>query len=230
MNLSFALLSKFKRCFYEMSKELFDEKTKSNRFRNRQLFNICFFYATFRIYFIVYVMYNDFKGPVWYDFRRYDVMTNFLHTFSDTFDYTIVLMINFFNLIFFLFEWWSFHLDARRRSWRFWYQLTVATLDDYHRCQFTGSKLRAIQALKMAKYENKLSLYPFIPVSLAKRISSTLALIEIFLKMEHVNVVEMQRRPIPLMPLLSWKNRSMALKIMLLTEYCAFFLQIIIGN
>lgn len=230
LSISLNLWAKFTHCFYEMSKELLDVRTKSTRSCNRYFLSISYIYGFLRCLFVVYVMYIDYKVSDWYNFQKYDVLVDFLHTFSDTFEYNILLMVNFFIFIFFLLEWWCYKLNVRGRNWRFWYQLTVESLDLYYKYRLTGKKLMKIQKLKMAKYEKRLSQFKLISVSGVHYVSQALASAEIVVRMEDVDVVAMQNKPLLLMPLLSWRLRSKALKIILFTEYSACALQALIGN
>lgn len=231
------LFAKFKRCFYEISKDLLDEKGRSTKLGPRQYLDILAFFGTFRVLFATYIMYTDYKTPdwaPWYDFRRHDVLVGFPHTFRTTFDYTIILMVYFFVIVYFLLEWWCFKLDAGTRNWRFWYQLTVVSQDDYYRFRLDGNQRKHLKAITAAKYEQKIEVYlPSVGLFLAPvkgAIAKSLALVEIAYRMEDVDVLQMQARPLQTMPLLSWSIRARALQVMILADYFAYAFQLIIGE
>lgn len=224
--------AKFKRCFYEMANELLDVKTKPTQLGMWQYLDMIYFIFAFRVPFIVFVMYKNYKMPAWYDFRQFDVTVSFLHTFSSTFDYSILLMVYFFDLIYFMLKWWCYRLDVSGRNWRFWYQLTVESVQYYEQCCLSESKIKTLETLKLAKYEERIQkLFPFVgrklPVGFVLK---KLASAEIVYQMEDIDVVKLKNQTIPLMPLLSWKIRSKVLKIILFTENFAYVFQLFLSN
>lgn len=225
-------LSKFKHCFYEMSRELLDLEVKPTRVGLSQLIDLLAFVITFRMLFIMYVLFIDFKVPPWYDFKTYDVIVSYAYTYSTTFDYTTISICYFFVLMYFLLKLWCFRLDVRGCHWRFWYQLTVGTFKQYFRCRLEGQKLKQIYHFKKVKYEEKIGgffLYggklPFVGL-----IARTFAWIEIAYRMEDVDVVRLASKPLPSMPFLAWEVRAKALRVMLATEYFTYAFQVFIGK
>ncbi len=223
--------SKFQRCFYEMSKELFEVETKPTRAGQRQYFDVFAFFCTMRVPFVVYVMYVNYEvdGWWWYNFRQNDILVSYLFNFRSTLDYTTFLMIFFFDVIYFILSYWCFKLDVQGRNWRFWYQMTVLSLDQYYECRLSRSRLKRIQALKRVKYEERLAQFS-LPGSLVRSVSGALASAEMAARMEDVDVPAMQSRPLPAMPFLSWKARAKALRLMLITEAFAYVFQIAVGK
>lgn len=224
-----------------MCKDLLEEKKDAGRFGKplgiHQVLDVIAFIGMFRVLFIAYVMYRDYQWPglPWYDFRHYDVAVSFLYTFRSTVDHTTFLMVYFFAVIFFFLEWWCFRLDVRPRNWRFWYQATVATLDDYRRFRLNESQLKKVQKTKQAAYEQKFEEYfpPLVGRLLSPvrgTLTKTFASLEIFTRLEGVDVEALQSRPPPLMPLLPWHIRVKVLKVMLFTEVFAYWFQLAIGE
>ena len=219
---------KFKHCFYLMSDELFNAQTKPTRAGFYQYFEIVVFLCfSFRLFFIIYLLHADY--PDWYDFRRCDMMVHFIYSYSGQLDYVIFILAYLFYLIYFLFEWWCFHLTVCGREWRTWHQLTVMSLNQYVQCRLNESRLQQIKTLKKTKYEERLNQF-HLPTGLVKGAASVLASAEIATKMEDVDRKALMELPLPLMPCLSWKMRSKALRLMLFTEYLAYPLQLTIGS
>ncbi|KAH9403380.1 hypothetical protein TYRP_015265 [Tyrophagus putrescentiae] len=83
--------------------------------------------------------------------------------------------------------------------------------------------------MKQCKYEQKFEAYLPPLVRLLSPVKGTLtrtfASLEIFTKLEGVDVEALQSRPPPLMPLLPWHIRAKVLKVMLFTEVFAYWFQ-----
>lgn len=199
------------------------------------------------MFFIVIIMYFNYELPLslvnsGYDFRQHDMVVNFFFTYSEFFDYTMLLIVYAFAVFIFLLEYWCFRLDVAsvgRKNWRFWWQLTVVNLDQYYECHLKGTELKRVNDLKRQHYERiidktlgRLSFKYFaaFPVVVKKPVAWVLAKVDVVFHLEDINVARLQSNPLSAIPALSWKVRKRTLQYMIVTELFATASQVFLSK
>ncbi len=223
--------AKFRRCFYESAKVVFNNRSKSPKAGPRQWLIIALFLYSLKMFAIVAVIYRDYDTA--FNFRRHEMMLAFVSHYRSAFDYSTLLMMYLFNYAFFALEYCTFRLDTTNRTWRFWWLVTVGTVDDAQRCTFAVEKRRQLQLLKEAKYAQKLGKFQrllencssSLLLCIQNVLVRTLAKLEVAYNFEHVDHRKLMTKgsPAPLMPRLSWNVRKRVLRIILITEFLAFW-------
>ncbi|KAH9390374.1 hypothetical protein TYRP_023125, partial [Tyrophagus putrescentiae] len=216
----------FRHCFYQSSKEVLDIG-KSIEIGPRQWLAIAVFLYALKMPFVVYIMYTDYSTS--FNFRRHEMLLGFCSAYRLVIDHWTLLMVHLFIYIFFALEYWTWRLDSCHRTWRFWWQLTVQSLEDYQQCTLERSKLSKVLLLREEKYRQVLAeRVSQFPVSLQITLARVLAKVATAYTLEHIDRRRfLTTRPLTLMPRLRWHLRRRTLQVMLITEYLAFGTQIV---
>lgn len=224
------LPAKYRRCFYEMAKEVF-HYGKERKVTYEQFLQVIFFFSSFRILYTAYLMATGY--PSWNPYQH-DVFTSFLRLNGHRFDYTLPVAIYFFNIAYTALEYWVFRMDVQKVPvWKWWWQILVLNQDQYYSSLFSNLEQKAIKIVKTKKISGKITeKFPLIPEVLLEPLASLLADWKIFYNLENADIKALAygSLSLPIKPQLSWTLRQRSLLILLITDYLAFGFQLFVGN
>ena len=218
---------KFTRLFYEMMKEVIENQRSTNYKMLYALDWFLFFYS-FRIFYIAYVMYNDFQIYL-FDFK-YNAFINYFYLNSKVYDALLIVAIFMFHFFSFICKNALYWLNVKTITWQWWHQLVVQNQDDYNEFMLNESQrnriIKSKEKIILKKIDSYLILHYLMPKQLVKILSTFLAKAEMFLKLENVDKEKLFNKPLSIMPYLSAKLRSRVLIALILFDKFGCFSQI----
>lgn len=178
-------LQKINRCFYCLAKDAFSINKQSKI----SYLDLIVLIYTFHLFLIIYLMYNNFD--TFYDFQKYDLLAYYAYINIDHYDLfmpiTVVLFV-YFRLIT---NYLLLFVDSKSEIWVFWYQLIVASQDNYYFCQKSQREINNIYKKKVLKIRSKLNNVKYLPACvsefLGKIYSHLHVKVEMFTNMDNIN-------------------------------------------
>lgn len=158
----FIVLSKITRCIYSLAKEAFSFN-KQNKVSYLDIFVIIY---TFRWFFIIYLMYNNFETS--YDFNSYDLLAYYAFINLDHYDLFMPITMMFFVYFRLLTNYLLLFVDTKSEIWIFWYDLIVVNQDNYYFCQKKQKQIENIFKKKILKTRVEQKIDKYFPVVVSK--------------------------------------------------------------
>ena len=190
-----------------------------------QWLNLFGFFWALRVPYFAYVVHGQFTDKL---LLRHDLVLGIIHNFRAELDYTTILMLYTFDLIYFAIEYWLFRLDPLHKTWRLWWALTVGTVDEYcQKCRPSADQLKSLLTRKEAEYRRKLSKLQYtsllLPISVQQYLVKQLAAAAVAYRLEGANWRRLT--PVALLPRLSLSIRQRCLRTILRSEAVTYYLQ-----
>ena len=221
---------KFTRCFYEMARE-YIEQPCSSKLRMLHALDCALFVYSFRTVAMAYNMYQNYTV---YNCQLYDPMCNYLHERSHFYDPFVPLIVLLFEAFNFACLNALYRANVRSITWQWWHQLVVQNQDAYFDSLVTDpTKLKKIYAKKEAAMLARISSFRIIslfPARVKRAISTVLARVDAFIRLENVQQRKLFQKPLSIMPKLSRKIRSLVLITLLVSDKLCLLAQCVIGE
>ena len=227
-----SLPPKYRRCLYEMAKEVYHYGSQK-QVTYEQVLQTIFFCSSLRILHMAYLMAVGY--PDWYAYRH-DVMLSFCRLNAHRFDYSLMVAIYLFNVVYTSLEYWIYHIDMAERVavWKWWWQALVLNQQQFYQCQLNTLQLEAVWAAKRRAISAwLLSSFPLLSGAFREPLANLLARWQIFYNLENVDIEALKNggtASLPIRPQMSWTLRRQSLRILLITDQVAFGFQLFVGN
>ena len=209
-------LFSFRHVIFEMSKELFD-RNKRMTAGPQQLFNLLYGIGVSHFLYIAIVVYDGQSTETLYDFHRHDMLLAVTFYFREELEYTTILMLYPFSLLYLTLEHYTFKVDVKGQYWRLFWQLTVLNLDQYRECQLkTGPERNQVQANKEKKYLEAVIAVPLFGNGIGVILHQTslikwAAYSKAVWDLKFVDLEKVKQLRLPLLPHISWPLRRKTL-------------------
>ncbi len=223
-------LSKLTHVYYKMTKEVV-EKHQSPVHRFLNLFDVTFYLYSFRLFFIAYVVFNDFDTS--YDFRRYDLVTNFLYC-NEAFQDPYFPMVIFFFATFYVYcQRALYYLDVSTITWRWWHQLVVLNQEAYWEAMLPQDQVEVVVQQRQAHLKRKLegeysAIAYLLPDFIARLLCKLLARLAVWHSLENVDRKRLFSRPLSILPHFSDRLRARLLLCLTVADRLAFPSQLLV--
>ncbi|KAH9403826.1 hypothetical protein TYRP_015020 [Tyrophagus putrescentiae] len=228
--LQVSLPPKYRRCLYEMAKEVYHYGSPK-QVTYEQVLQTIFFCSSLRILHMAYLMAVGY--PDWYAYRH-DVMLSFCRLNAHRFDYSLMVAIYLFNVVYTSLEYWIYHIDMAERVavWKWWWQALVLNQQQFYQCQLNTLQLEAVWAAKRRAISAWLqSSFPLLSGAFREPLANLLARWQIFYNLENVDIEALKNggtASLPIRPQMSWTLRRQSLRILLITDQVAFGFQLFV--
>lgn len=228
-----SLPPKYRRCLYEMAKEVYHYGSPKH-VTYEQVLQTIFFCSSLRILHMAYLMAVGY--PTWYAYRH-DVMLSFCRLNAHRFDYSLMVAIYLFNVVYTSLEYWIYSsVDERAEVWKWWWTVTVRNQQLYNQALYSSLEVEAIQEVRRREIAYRLqkdSLFGILPGALLIPLTGLLARWEVFYSLEGADLGRLQEGgdcSLPLRPKISWPLRRQTLRIILIAEYLTYYFQLFVGE
>ncbi len=224
---------KYRHCLYEMADEVF-HYGRPRRLSYEQLLQVVFFISSLRILYMAYLMAHHF--PAWHAYEH-DLMLSYLRLNAGRFDYSLLLALYLFNVVYTSLEYWIYSsVDERAEVWKWWWTVTVRNQQLYNQALYSSLEVEAIQEVRRREIAYRLqkdSLFGVLPGALLIPLTGLLARWEVFYSLEGADLGRLQEGgdcSLPLRPKISWPLRRQTLRIILIAEYLTYYFQLFVGE
>ncbi len=232
--------SKFTRCYYSISKEVFEDQVRLKRLRYYR--DVLFLLYSTRIFLLVYVIFyylpqrdaNLNLEPLFEQYSRVDPMVHLVASSTATAVYEPFtgLAVFLFVLFDFVCQRAFYRLDVQTVTWRWWYELIVLNQDAYFSSRITeAEQLKRIYADAENRIKKRLNhIFGKILAQLPQSVLRLLSTALVYYHFENVNRETLFGKPFKVIPQLSPRVRLRVLRFLFLTDFISFFCLLLIGK